>query len=116
MLASEGLEFLAEGRVGDLDEGPRALLDALAVELGDTPLGDHGLDVELSKAATISGTVTDEEGKPIQGVTVIAWQIMGIDGRKGSLEPGKDADLVAFDEGIRVALVMVGGEIRLEAL
>jgi N-acetylglucosamine-6-phosphate deacetylase len=38
---------------------------------------------------------------------------MGIDARKGSLEPGKDADLVAFDEGIRIGLVMVEGEIRL---
>ncbi len=41
-------------------------------------------------------------------------RVMGIADRKGSLESGKDADLVAFDEGIRVGLVMVEGEIRLE--
>jgi len=41
---------------------------------------------------------------------------MGIDGRKGSLEPGRDADLVAFDQDIRIGLVMVEGEVRLDAL
>jgi N-acetylglucosamine-6-phosphate deacetylase len=43
-------------------------------------------------------------------------RVMGIDGRKGSLEPGRDADLVAFDEDIRIGLVMVEGEVRLEEL
>jgi N-acetylglucosamine-6-phosphate deacetylase len=43
-------------------------------------------------------------------------RVMGLDARKGSLEPGKDADLVAFDEDIRIGLVMVEGEVRLEAL
>jgi N-acetylglucosamine-6-phosphate deacetylase len=43
-------------------------------------------------------------------------RVMGIAGRKGSLEPGKDADLVAFDADIRIGLVMVEGEIRLNAL
>lgn len=43
-------------------------------------------------------------------------RVMGIDGRKGSLEPGRDADLVAFDQDIRIGLVMVEGEVRLEEL
>jgi N-acetylglucosamine-6-phosphate deacetylase len=42
-------------------------------------------------------------------------RVMGIADRKGSLEPGKDADLVAFDDEVRMALVVVGGEIRLDA-
>ena len=33
----------------------------------------------------------------------------GIDKRKGSLEPGKDADVVVFDSSFRVKLVVVGG-------
>jgi N-acetylglucosamine-6-phosphate deacetylase len=41
---------------------------------------------------------------------------MGVAGRKGSLAPGKDADLVAFDDGVRTGLVMVGGQIRLDAI
>ncbi len=37
-------------------------------------------DIELSAAATISGTVVDEAGKPVAGVTVRS-NAMGIDGR-----------------------------------
>jgi N-acetylglucosamine-6-phosphate deacetylase len=38
-------------------------------------------------------------------------RIMGVDRDKGSLAPGKDADLLAFDGNIDVSLVMVGGRI-----
>jgi len=37
---------------------------------------------------------------------------MGVDGRKGSLMAGKDADLVAFDGDIRIILVMAGGTLQ----
>jgi N-acetylglucosamine-6-phosphate deacetylase len=36
-------------------------------------------------------------------------RIMGVDGQKGSIAAGKDADLVAFDDEIEVSLVMVRG-------
>jgi N-acetylglucosamine-6-phosphate deacetylase len=37
--------------------------------------------------------------------------IMGVADRKGSLTPGKDADIVLFDEQINIQLTMVGGRI-----
>jgi N-acetylglucosamine-6-phosphate deacetylase len=37
--------------------------------------------------------------------------IMGMGARKGMLEPGYDADLVLFGEGVDVKLTMVGGRI-----
>jgi N-acetylglucosamine-6-phosphate deacetylase len=37
--------------------------------------------------------------------------IMGIDNKKGSLAPGKDADVVIFDENINVSTTIVNGEI-----
>jgi len=37
--------------------------------------------------------------------------IMGIDDKKGSLEAGKDADIVIFDEDIRVSTTIVKGKI-----
>lgn len=39
---------------------------------------------------------------------------LGIFDRKGSLAPGKDADIVVFDEDVHVSKVMVGGELRRE--
>ena len=38
-------------------------------------------------------------------------RLIGLDSRKGSIAVGKDADLVVFDEGIHIQLVMARGEI-----
>jgi N-acetylglucosamine-6-phosphate deacetylase len=43
-------------------------------------------------------------------------KVVGIDRAKGSLEPGKDADIVVLDEGINVYLTMVRGKIVYENL
>jgi N-acetylglucosamine-6-phosphate deacetylase len=40
-------------------------------------------------------------------------RILGLDGRKGGISVGKDADMVLFDEGINVKEVFLGG-IRIE--
>ena len=37
-------------------------------------------------------------------------RLMGIDDRKGSIEPGKDADLILFDENFRLQSVWIGGK------
>lgn len=38
-------------------------------------------------------------------------KLIGVSQRKGSVEPGKDADLVVFDENIRIKNVLVDGKI-----
>ncbi len=38
-------------------------------------------------------------------------KVMGMDNRKGSLESGKDADLVLFDDNINIKAVFVGGKL-----
>jgi len=38
-------------------------------------------------------------------------RLLGIDDRKGSLEVGKDADLVIFDEGFNVHYTILGGQV-----
>ena len=38
-----------------------------------------------------------------------------VDGTKGSIQPGKDADLVIFDEDIRIQKTIIGGVVRYEA-
>jgi N-acetylglucosamine-6-phosphate deacetylase len=38
-------------------------------------------------------------------------RIMGVDNRKGSLEPGKDADIVIFDDNVNVSTTMIRGKI-----
>lgn len=38
-------------------------------------------------------------------------KVMGVFGKKGSLDPGKDADIVVFDDDIRVKRTIIGGKI-----
>jgi N-acetylglucosamine-6-phosphate deacetylase len=50
----------------------------------------------------------------VRMITSTPAAIMGVADRKGSLVPGKDADLVMFDEQISIHLTMIGGEIVYE--
>jgi N-acetylglucosamine-6-phosphate deacetylase len=47
----------------------------------------------------------------IRMITRTPASILGIEDRKGSLIPGKDADIVIFDEDIRIQMTMVKGRI-----
>jgi N-acetylglucosamine-6-phosphate deacetylase len=48
-------------------------------------------------------------GEAVRMMSHTPARIMGVDGQKGSIAAGKDADLVAFDDEIEVSLVMVRG-------
>jgi N-acetylglucosamine-6-phosphate deacetylase len=37
--------------------------------------------------------------------------VIGLEQRKGSIEPGKDADLVVLDDKLQVVLTMISGEV-----
>ena len=47
----------------------------------------------------------------IECATLTPAKILGLERRKGSIEPGKDADIVALDEQLKVALTMVAGQV-----
>ncbi len=44
-------------------------------------------------------------------VTLVPARVLGLDGAKGSIAPGKDADLVILNDDLSVHLTMVGGRI-----
>ena len=47
----------------------------------------------------------------IQMATLNPARVVGLDGKKGSLEPGKDADIIVVDEDMNVYLTFVKGKI-----
>jgi N-acetylglucosamine-6-phosphate deacetylase len=51
----------------------------------------------------------------VQMMTSTPASIMGVEDSKGSLVPGKDADIVIFDEQIRIAYTLKGGRIVYDA-
>lgn len=53
--------------------------------------------------------------KAVKMMSLNPAKVIGIDARKGTLEKGKDADLVIFDENVNVSSVYVGGVLRFKA-
>ena len=51
----------------------------------------------------------------IRMATLTPATIVGVDSHKGSIEPGKDADLVVIDEKMQIHLTMVKGEVVFRA-
>ena len=52
----------------------------------------------------------------IKSVTISPAKLIGIDKEKGSIEIGKDADIVVFDENIIVKQVFIAGDKRIDFL
>jgi N-acetylglucosamine-6-phosphate deacetylase len=52
----------------------------------------------------------------VRMMTVTPARIIGVDGSKGSLEAGKDADIIIFDDEVNVVLTMIGGRVVYENL
>lgn len=46
----------------------------------------------------------------VKMITINPARFAGVDGRKGSLEPGKDADMLIFDDDVRIQDVYVSGK------
>lgn len=70
-------------------------------------------ELPLLAALAVRGGLPEEEA--LKAITINAAEVMGVAGRIGSLEPGKDADLVIFsghpfDYRSRVKRVLIAGE------
>jgi N-acetylglucosamine-6-phosphate deacetylase len=105
-----------ESILGGLEDGQR-----VPVEEGVAFMPDRqSFAGSVATADRLVRTMVEQADVPlaeaVRMLTHTPARVMGIDGRKGSLEPGRDADLVAFDQDIRIGLVMVEGTIRLEVL
>ena len=51
----------------------------------------------------------------VNGATLNPATAIGVDDRKGSLEVGKDADIIITDNSFNVQKTIIGGEIRYES-
>jgi N-acetylglucosamine-6-phosphate deacetylase len=99
---------LAEGEYM-LDDRPIHIREG-AVRLTDGTLAGSVLTMERALQ-----NVTAATGRPLEETwrmsSLNAARAIGISARKGSLEVGKDADLVLLDESFQVRLTVVQGEI-----
>jgi N-acetylglucosamine-6-phosphate deacetylase len=97
----EGARFRMGGRESEVHDGVGMLLDRSAFAGSTTLLGQ------------MVPILRDEVGIPLHEAVRMASltpaRVIGVDDHKGSLAPGKDADIAIFEEDFTACRTMIGG-------
>ena len=96
---------------GEYLDGGRQVIkeDCRAYVVGGTLIG--GVAPMNACVRNLVQEVSCSLPEAVQMASINPARLIGVDDRKGSLQPGKDADLVVIDEEVRVYLSMVKGKI-----
>ncbi|CAL1517696.1 N-acetylglucosamine-6-phosphate deacetylase [Chitinophaga sp. MM2321] len=104
-----------ESILGGLENGLRVIVEDDVAKLPDR----SSFAGSVATADRLVRNMVQLAGVPItdaiQMISTSPAAIMGIADRKGSLVAGKDADIVIFNDDIRISTVMVEGHIRYTA-
>ena len=97
--------------LGSLDDGMAAIIEDGVAKLPDRSsfAGSVCTTDRVVRNYMIKAGASLPEA--VQVMTLSPARLMRIDDRKGSIAPGKDADIVLFDEGIDISLTMIGGKV-----
>ena len=106
---------LKKGMLGSLKNGTEVIVDDCVAKLPDMTnfagsiatsdrcfrvlVNDYGIDMCTASAM----------------MSLSPAKLLGMDKSKGSIEQGKDADLVLFDSNLKVNKVILGGEVKFNA-
>jgi N-acetylglucosamine-6-phosphate deacetylase len=96
--------------IGSAEDGDRTIVkeDSRAYVEGGTLVGSVA-PMNLC-IANIVRSVGCSLAEAVNIASLNPAALIGVDDRKGSLEPGKDADLVVIDEEVKVYMTMVKGQ------
>jgi len=97
----EGARYRMAGMEYEVRDGVGMMLDRSAFG-GSTTLLNQMIPV-------LTDVVGIPLAKAVRMVTLNPARVIGVDDRKGSLEPGKDADLAIFEPDFTVWRTMIGG-------
>jgi N-acetylglucosamine-6-phosphate deacetylase len=95
--------------LGGLEDGQQCIVEDGVAKLMDRSgfAGSVCTPDRLIRTMTSIGDCTLEQA--VQMASLNPARAMGIADRKGSLEAGKDADIIIFDENVTVSTTIVGG-------
>ncbi|NJD04460.1 MAG: N-acetylglucosamine-6-phosphate deacetylase [Ruminiclostridium sp.] len=100
-----------ESIIGSLKDGQKVIVEDGVAKLSDR----SAFAGSVATADRLVRTMTKCADVPlilaVKMMTMTPASIIGVSGRKGSLTPGKDADLVIFDENIGIKMSMIQGKI-----
>lgn len=100
-----------ESILGSLKNGQRVIVEEGVAKLPDR----SAFAGSVATADRLVRTMVKAAGIPIaeavQMMTLTPAAILGLDGKKGRVSVGADADIVVFDGEINIAMTMIGGKI-----
>ncbi len=99
----EGNTFIVGGQEVIIENGVAMLADHTSFASSITPI-----EAMVRNVIDLLG-LSIEQAVPL--VSRNPARILGIDSRKGTIEPGKDADLVVFDDDLQVKMTLVAGRV-----
>jgi N-acetylglucosamine-6-phosphate deacetylase len=104
-----------ESVLGNIHNGLKVIVEDGVAKLPDL----SAFAGSVATADRLVRTMLNEAEIPlldiIKMISLTPARIMGIDDKKGSLENGKDADVVIFDDQINIAMTIVNGSVKYES-
>jgi N-acetylglucosamine-6-phosphate deacetylase len=97
--------------LGDRDNGIKAIVEDEVAKLPDRSCFAGSVATSNRLVRTMIKLADVSLPKAVQMITSTPASIMAVNDKKGSLTPGKDADIVIFDENISIETTMIKGKI-----
>lgn len=97
--------------LGSLDDGMEAIIEDGVAKLPDRSSFAGSVCTSDRVVRNYYTRTPATLPEAVQVMTLTPARLMHIDDRKGSIAPGKDADIVLFDDRIDVSLTMIGGRV-----
>jgi N-acetylglucosamine-6-phosphate deacetylase len=97
--------------LGDLENGVRAIIEDDVAKLPDRSCFAGSVATTDRLVRTMINVAKVPLTDTIQMITHTPAAILGVEDKKGSLAPGKDADVVIFDDNIAIQTTIIKGEV-----
>ena len=103
--------FDGESILGSLKDGQKVIIEDGVAKLPDRTSFAGSVatsDILVRKMISLADVSVSDA---VKMMTATPAKIIGVDKYKGSLVPGKDADIVMFDENVNIQITMIKGKI-----
>ena len=98
-----------ESILGSLENGQKVIIEDGVAKMPDRKAFAGSVATTDRLVRNMVKLVDVPLTEAIRMMTLTPASIIGVSDKKGSLEPGKDADIVMFDEDINIYMTIVGG-------
>ncbi|MEP7143152.1 MAG: amidohydrolase family protein, partial [Ferruginibacter sp.] len=102
---------VSESVLGNKDNGLKVIVEDGVAKLPDRSAFAGSIATADRLIRTMMNMVDLPLPEAVKMITGTPARILGISARKGSLETGKDADIVIFDGDINISMTMIKGRI-----